>query len=849
MTPEPWRTDPPHPEGARSVAELGMRLRALRAWAGVSVREIHRRVVQQRQLRGVPELPALDTVHRCIQPGRIRLDQDLVTDIARALLGDDVLAEEWRQAHRAVTDRGAGAAAVSVRQGVPDPVSGFVGRRAELASLLRDGTGAAVVVLYGMAGVGKTTLARHVAQQLVAQGRFADLQLSVNLRSNDLERPPADPAVVLDAMLRELGCSAHEIYGLDLPGRMVRFRTQLAGKQALILLDDAATAEQVAPLLPGNQACLALVTSRRTLPELAARHTSVEPFTPAESRELLASVVGAARLAGEPEAAAGIAEAVGHLPLALALVAGKIRKTRGWTLQDHLTRLTERCTRLSIDKVVTLAIESSYVLLPESQQRLLRLLAVQPGRNVDGYAAAALAGMDRSAVANDLSALADENLLVRRANGRFELHDLIRLFAADRAGDLDAPRARTEALTRLGDYYRYAAYQAARLHEPYYVRTMRLPRPVTALPSLTDRQEATAWLGSERLNLIAYATHSADHGRPEHTSDLASLLHHYLYSSGHLYDAEQLERLAIRVTRGVSQARARGRLGSICSWIGNVSEAREHNERALAELEVDGDRDLRARCLANHGIVHRRLGRFEEAISYHREARALFLDCGEASLAAQQLGQLGHLLVLTGQHTAGFRSLQQALTVARQTSDYTGEADALGNLGHAALAAGAPHEAFYHHNQALRIFTELGDRAGEVAARNGCGSSLTASGEPERALEQHCLALAIAEEIGDREGEVEALVEGGHALRGQSKLEDATDRYTRGLRLAQKTGNAWQVARAHDGVASAHAAMGDRELAREHWRCALALHATMGTVEVDRIAAKLAGVEKATPAS
>lgn len=838
-------TDPPSPEGARSIAELGTRLRALQAWAGLSVREIHRRVVRQRQSRGVPELPALDTVHRCLKPGRVRLDRELIVDIAHVVLGDGARAAEWGHAHQIISNS---VAVVTVRHGLPESCGTFVGRRLPLELLLL-GKAGKVIVLHGMPGVGKTTFALHAAHQLIARGHFADLQLSVNLHGYDLECPPADPAVVLDGMLRQLGCSAPEVHHLDLHGRKALFRRLLAGKRALILLDDAADTSQVLPLLTGGGTCLTLITSRRQLNGLAARHISLDPFTYDEAQELLSSIVGRARVAHEPAAAAGIADVTGHLPLALALVAGQMRKTPDWTLQDHLTRLVERQAHLSLDKGVAVAIESSFVALPASRQRLLRLLGINPGPTIDVYAAAALAGANLAATARDLDALASDSLLVRRAPDRFEMHDLIRLFAAERASDVDAPKARAEASTRLFDYYRLAAYQAARIHEPHYVRMMDLADLGATLPDFGDRKAATAWLESERPNLIACALYCADRGQPKYTSDLAGLLHHYLYMAGYLYDAEQLDRRASQVTSGIDSARALARLGSVHSWLGRLTEAREYYLQAMATIDAHGDLDLKARWLVNYGILCRRLGHFDEAIHCHHQARATFLERGHEALAAQQLGNLGQLYVLMGQHTRGVEALSHALAVARDAFDRLGEADALGNLGFAALVAGQPEEALDRHRQALRIFEELGDRAGECAAHNGCGAARTALGEPERALEHHCLALAIATEVGDREGEAEALIEAGRALRSLSRREEALNWHTRALRLSEQTGNAWQNARAQDGIACTQADIGNLGSARTHWQRAFELYSAMRTTDASRIATRLLSIGQKAPIS
>ncbi|HZM80498.1 MAG TPA: tetratricopeptide repeat protein, partial [Candidatus Limnocylindrales bacterium] len=510
-----------------------------------------------------------------------------------------------------------------------------------------------------------------------------------------------------------------------------------------------------------------------------------------------------------------------------------------WTLGDHLARLSERRARLSLDRVVMLALESSYATLPAPRQRLLRLLAIHPGRGIDSYAAAALAGIELSQAADDLAGLTGESLLARRASDRFEMHDLVRLFAADRAGDVDAPAARAGALTNLFDYYRYVTYRAGRLHEPHYVRAMELPEPATALPHLADRPAAVAWLEAERPNLIASALYCAANKLPDYISDFASLLHHYLYTIGHLRDAELLDRQASRVTRGVDRARALGRLGSVCSWLGRLKEARKHYQGALAVLNAEADRPLRARCLTNYGILCRRLGQFDKAIGCHEQARAIFVEHGQVALAGQQLGNVGQLYVLTGRHDDGVASLRLALAAATESSDRIGEADALGYLGFAALVAGQPRESFNHHHRALQIFVEIGDRSGESSARNGCGSALTVLGETERAVEQHRLAHEIALQVGDREGEGEALIEGGWALYHMAKFEDALDSQVKALRLSERTGNTWQQARAHDAIAHACQAIGDTGSAHAHRLRALSLHPAMRPADADRIAVKV----------
>jgi len=844
MFSRPWRPDPPGPDGARSVGDLAARLRDLQAWAGMSVRDIHLRVVQLRQARGVPELPALDTVHRCLKPGRTRLDVELVADVARALLGDDAGAAVWRRAHQAVTARAAMAAVVVVRNGLPDDNARFVGRRVELELLHDWAIGSrTAAVLDGMAGVGKTTLAVHAAHQLVAGGHFIDVQLSVNLRGHDPEHSPADPFAVLDAMLRALGCPPHQIRDLNLHDRTAWLRRMLVGRRAIILLDNAASEAQVRPLLADHSTCLTLVTSRRRLIGLADAHLSLGPFAAEDARDLLSSVVGVDRVAAESEAAAGITEIVGRLPLALAVVADRIRATPSWTLQDHLARLAERKANLAMDRSLAIAIESSYADQSPQGQRLLRLLAIHPGRDVDVHAAAALAGVDLDHARRDLYALARDNLLMRWTPDRFEMHDLVRLFAADRASDVDAQKVRAVALDRLFDYYRFATYTAAKLIGAHYQWPMELDRPDLLPSAIADRSTAEVWLATERPNLIACALYCTSHDRPRYASDLSALLHHPLYLSGHMHEAELLDHHVAQATSGIDQARALARRGAACSWLGRLAEADRYYRRALEIIRVDGTPDIEARCLSNYAIQCQRLGRFAEALECHQRAIRLFGEVGNDAFVALQLANVGYIQVLTGQQAEGVDSLCRALVVARDTLDRTAEADLLCYLGYAAEVAGRPAEALDLHRRALQLFQELGDRPGEGLAYNGCGVAHTALGNPELALACHRQALDIAREVGDREGEATALTDAGRALCVQGKLEDALDQHKQALQLAELSGNPWQQARAHDGNACVLAALGDLDSARASWRRALVLHTELGTREVDLIAAQLNRIE------
>jgi len=299
----------PSAGGVRTIDELGARLRALQVWSGLSYREIHRRVLRSRQERGIAELPAFNTTYRCLAPGRTRLDVELVVDIARAVLGNDSRAAEWRQAHQAVSGLAADASVVHVGDRLDSDADSFVGRSSTVAAALSALDRHRVVVIDGMPGVGKTSLAGWVANRVPD----VDLRFCVNLRGYNPARPPADPAAVLDGFLRRLGVPGSRIHGLDLAARSALFKELVAGRRTMVLLDNAATDDQVQPLVADG--ALTLVTSRRRLSGSPQAHRiSLEVFEPAESAALIRHAVGTA-VDDEPEAAIRIAELVGHLPL------------------------------------------------------------------------------------------------------------------------------------------------------------------------------------------------------------------------------------------------------------------------------------------------------------------------------------------------------------------------------------------------------------------------------------------------------------------------------------------------------------------------------------------------------
>ncbi|PZG41228.1 hypothetical protein C1I98_21640, partial [Spongiactinospora gelatinilytica] len=455
-----------------------------------------------------------------------------------------------------VTGWGDGAVTGRV-DGTAGPRYLFVGRERELRSISQGGR---FVAIDGMPGVGKTALAVEAARRLRAHARI-DLTLSVDLHGYDRHRPPVDPAVVLDEWLRRFGAHGDRLQRLDVRALRAEFLDRLAGRRVLVLLDNAADERQVLPLIADGSGSLTLLTSRRRLTGLpGADHMRLEVLGGDESVRLLRAAAGADRIDAESDTAADVAETVGHLPLALGLVAGQIAGSRGWTLHDHLDRLRAHRDLLRVEAPVEAAFALSYERLTPGCRRTFRLLALHPGRRIDDLAAAALAGVSTSEAARDLRVLLSANLLRRDGPDHCEFHDLTRRFALRQAIDREPGHARQAALSRLHAHYAHSAALAMDQYAPY--EKHRRPGVCgggEAVHSFADRRAASDWLDTERANLVATAVQ----GTPAQAALLSTLLSRYLDSGGHYRDAKAVHARAAQVTGAGERGRALARLAAV----------------------------------------------------------------------------------------------------------------------------------------------------------------------------------------------------------------------------------------------------------------------------------------------
>jgi DNA-binding SARP family transcriptional activator len=423
---------------------------------------------------------------------------------------------------------------------LPRDIEDFTGREAETQRLLAvlDGhlrISPAVVVstIDGMAGVGKTALAVHAAQLLAP--RFPDGTLFVDLHGHSAGHDPVDPADALHDLLNIQGVPSERIPA-TLEARAALWRAELADRKVLIVLDDATSAAQIRPLLPGTPGSVALVTSRRRVAELETTLTiSLDVMRFDDATAMFTRVVGDGRAV---RGAALLAETVrlcGYLPLAIRIAATRLRTRQAWTVDDLLSRLRQQNGELTEfvlgDRSVAAAFTLSYRRLSTDQKRLFRLLGLVPGPDFDTNAAAALTGGAAAETERLVEQLVDLHLLQQPTAGRYRFHDLVRIYAAQLAANSDDEKG---ALIRLFDYYLYATSLAMKTVAPQDVPD----GAAAAAPAKPDHDQALGWLAVERPNLLAAAGHAASHGWPSYAGRFSMLLQHFLLTRTYHDDAQ-----------------------------------------------------------------------------------------------------------------------------------------------------------------------------------------------------------------------------------------------------------------------------------------------------------------------
>jgi DNA-binding SARP family transcriptional activator/tetratricopeptide (TPR) repeat protein len=738
---------------------------------------------------------------------------------------------------------------------LPSPVPHFVGRETELRQLsaVLDQSGAAttVWVIGGTPGVGKTALAVHWAHEISC--RFPDGQLYADLRGYDPEQP-LTAADALAGFLRALGVADADIPpGAD--ERAALYRSLLAGRRVLVLLDNAGEGEQVRPLLPGGPPCVTVVTSRDTLAGLVvregARRLDLGLLSQAHAAGLLRALIGA-RAAADPGAAAALAELCARLPLALRLAAELAASRGGVRLADLVAELNggPRLDLLDANGDPRTAVRTvfswSYRHLDAATARMFRLAGLHPGAELDGYAAAALAGTTLKQAAGSLDRLARAHLIDTRQPGRYGLHDLLCAYARELAAEEGQDEARA-ALTRLLDYYLCATAEA--VGTLYAGERPSGPGSTTPtpIPSVTGRPDAArAWLDTQRATLGAVVAHAARHGWPGHAVALAAALFRYLEGSGHCVEAVAIHGQACHAARltgdHIAEAGALTSLGLAHARQGRYQRAAGQLQEALDLFRKTGDLTGQTRALGNLGIVRLQQGRYREAEHHYRQVLSLIRELGDQRNAPTVLTSLGNIALRQGRYRQAAEHLQQALALYRKAGDRNFEAYALQILGLVDLRQGRYAQAIGHSREALTLARQTGNRACEAYVLANLGAIELHQGRYQQAASSQQQALAMFREIGDRSGQAHARNGLGGVFLATGEGDQARSEHAAALALADRIGDKYEQAFAHDGLGRAHHALGDQRQTARHWRRALTLFAELGAPEAAPVRARLASL-------
>ena len=693
---------------------------------------------------------------------------------------------------------------------LPHDTAAFTGRAAELGRLLAlvgDPVGGTICAIDGMAGIGKTALAVHAAHLL--SDRYPDGCLFLDLHGYTENVPPVEPHRALHRLLRAVGVPAEQIPP-DPDDLAALWRSRTAGRRLLLVLDNARTAEQVRPLLPGGPGCLVLVTSRRRLLALDdARSLSLDVLPPADAAALFRRVAGEERVGGEAEAVERVVDRCGRLPLATRIAAARLRARPSWAVHDLAERMPDQADLADGERSVPAALALSYDDLDPEHRRMFRRLGLHPGTDFEAGAAAALDGAGRERAGRLLEDLLDAHLLLQAVPGRYRFHDLVRSFAARVVRDDEPAAERHACADRLIDHYTGTTADAVRLLHPAEAarrlagsEATAVPAPEAPAPGFTSSGEALAWLDAERSNLVSASAFAAAHGRTDATTRLSNLLLRYFQHNGHHGDGLTVHTLARDAAGADRRARAEAlnNLAVTLDAQGRFAEAAEHLREA-ADLYVEVDDPVGwARALVNLGFIHWRRGPYEVGVGHLTQALALARQAGDPVSEARALDVLALIRERQGLDDEAAALFHDAIKVFRRLGDRLGEADVQDSLGCIASRQGRHEEAVERQGRALATYRELGSRLGEANAINDLGLSARRRGDLGEAVRRHREALAIFVAIGSPGGESEARNGLGEAFRALGDEKGAERAHTAALALATESGDIFEIERARAGL-------------------------------------------------
>ncbi|MFR9728538.1 BTAD domain-containing putative transcriptional regulator [Saccharopolyspora sp. MS10] len=691
-----------------------------------------------------------------------------VRTLYERLLRDDeaLLSGTQRQADREVAPVG------PVPAELPPAVAGFVGREREMAVLDRmverdRGDATLLAVLTGTAGVGKSAVAITWAHRVAAS--FPDGQLYASLRGFDSERAPLSPGEALTSMIKTLGVAADAI-PVDLDDRAALFRSLLADRRVLVLLDNARDSEQVRPLLPGSSRSLVLVTSRRRLDGLVvrsgARVLPLETLPTESAVELLGRAGGIDGSAAEPEAARELAELCGGLPLALRIAAARLAANPARGIAGLVRELTDESNRLhaldidDADTSVRRAFDISYRNLHPLHAATFRRLGLVPGHTFTAHAVAAVCETDPPNAYRRLRALALAHLVTEPEPDRFGMHDLLRLYARElltapedgRPDHAGVAERDEKAFTRLLHYYLVVADHARRFLRPARDDLDLSGDSTIEQPEIRNRTEALAWFDSEWPNLVAAVRAAHAHGLHEHAWRLVRCQFNYLVVRCPWEDWIQIYTVGLESARlaadPVGQVLMPAGLGVAYARTGKHDEALAHYADSYRCAVATGDPGWLALAQVNMGAVLFRMSRYAEAQVHCRDALRAYRTLGDRYREAGALNNLAQVEQANGRLDEALEHLLEAEVMYREADDLETLAMVLNNCGEVSIELGRPDDGEGYHHEALDVAQRCGSAMHQASAYLGLGDVAHSRGDGSVARNRWETALSIYETGG-----------------------------------------------------------------------------------------------------
>jgi tetratricopeptide (TPR) repeat protein/transcriptional regulator with XRE-family HTH domain len=649
---------------------------------------------------------------------------------------------------------------------LPAAVADFTGRAAELQALTEildaraDAPGTVVIsAIGGTAGVGKTALALRWAHQVAH--RFPGGQLHVNLRGFDPSGTPVAPETAMRGFLDALGVPPERMPA-SAEAQAGLYRSLLADRRTLILLDNARDEQQVRPLLPASSGSLVLVTSRSHMGGLAAadgaRLLTLDVLTHADAVQMLTARLGLVRAAAEPDALDQIASMCACLPLALAVAAARAAALPRFPLAALAAKLADSADRLDALDVgdpsasVRAVFSWSYRQLGDEAARMFRLLGLHPGPDISVPAAASLAARAAPNARRLLGELARAHLVAEHVPGRYGMHDLLRAYAADQSHAHHDQDERDAAVGRMLDHYLHTASGAALLLMPSKEPVdLVQPRPGAATVRLADYPQALDWFEADHQVLLAAVSLAAVSGFNSHAWQLPWAMASFLQIRGRWQDWAAVQRTALaaatRQGDNVGQALSGRLLAAACTYLGDHDEARSHYANSLTLYQRLGDRLGEARVHQNLVVLADRRGHYTDALGHAEQALHLFRAVGDKTGEAETLSNIGWCYALLGDYQQTRAFCRQALTLCAETGDRRTEGHVWDSLGYGEHRLGNFAEAAACYQRALSIFRESGERYYEAESLTHLGDTRQAAGEPVQARQTWQQALAIFDDI------------------------------------------------------------------------------------------------------